>query len=125
MSLNALRFIQNRREVIALTNERIKQILWYIVECYQFLQKDKPTYSKSGWKNRSTIPFEDYLKMDLVDQYLIANKDILKAKVSALEQINFTCEPQKRYVDVSDKKIKPDKIDIYINKLGLQNEWKE
>jgi hypothetical protein len=62
--------------------------------------------------------------MELVDKYLIPNKELLISKISELDQINFTYESQKRYVDV-DGKEKPDKIDIYINKLGLQNVWRE
>lgn len=125
MSLSAVSFIQNRQKVISITDSRIRHILWYIVECYQLLQIDNPKYSKSLWKKKSTIPFEDYLKMELVDNYLIKQKDLLQARVSKLVQINFSYETQKRYVDFSDNREKPDKIDIYINKLGLQNEWKE
>ncbi len=123
MPLNASIFIQNRSKVISITNDRINHILWYVIECYQMLQKDMPIYSKSWIRLQTTHKPEDYLKMEFVDKYLIPNKSILKHKISALEQINFTYETQKRYVDAVDGKEKPDKIDIYINKLGLQNEW--
>ncbi len=125
MVLNASSFIQNRTQVIAITNDRIKHILWYVAECYNLLQKDKPTYSKAIVKASTSHKFEDYLKIEFVDNYLIENKAILQSKVSHLEQINFSYETQKKYVDSNDGKNKPDKIDIYINKLGLQNEWKE
>jgi hypothetical protein len=63
--------------------------------------------------------------MDFVDQYLIPNKHLLSSRLPALEQINFSYETQKRYIDSIDKKQKPDKIDIFINKLGLQKVWSE
>lgn len=125
MSLNASLFIPNRSKVISITNDRIKHILWYVVECYQMLQKDNPIYSKAWIRTHTSYKPEDYLKMELVDKYLIPNKAILKTKISELEQINFTYETQKRYMDTVDKKEKSDKIDIYVNKLGLQNEWNE
>lgn len=125
MSLKATNFIKNRKEVVAVTFDRIHHILWYTIECYQLLKKGKTIYSKSWVKNNTTSHFEDYLKMELVDKYLIPKKEIISKRISQLEQINFSYETQKRYTDIHDGKEKSDKIDIYINKLGLQNEWNE
>lgn len=122
---NASNFIQNRKKVFSVTEKRIKSILWYIIECNSiFLSETSIPYSKSWVKNNTTITFEDYLKFELIDKYLVKNKHLLNGKLSALENINFSAETQKRYVD-TDGKQKPDKIDVYINKIGLQKEWNE
>ena len=121
MPNNASRFIKNRG--ISITYNRINHILWYVSECYLLLKQTKPSYSKSWVKEKTTHHFEDYLKAEFVDRYLIPNKALLSKRTSDLEQINFTYETQKRYIDIEDGKDKPDKIDIYINKLGLQKEW--
>lgn len=125
MLKNATNFIRNRKKVVAITCDRIKYLLWYVVECYQILLKDEPTYSKTVVKKDTTLHFEDYLKMELVDEYLIPNKRLVSSRCSELENINFHYENQARYTDISDKKQKPDKIDIYINKLGLQTSWNQ
>ena len=125
MTDNVNSFIRSRKKIVAITSDRITHILWYISECYTILSKDKPQYSKSYVSNDTTFHFEDYLKMELVDKYLIPNKHLISSKLSKLENINFHYENQKRYVDTRDKKEKVDKIDIYINRLGLQNNWKE
>lgn len=119
----AAKFVQNRKHSI--TENRIVNILWYIVECYMLIVKDNVRYSENDVKNQSTIAFEDYLKFRFIEDYLIKNKKLLKQKASTLEEINFLPETQKEYIDIGDLKLKPDKIDIYINKLGLKNVWKE
>lgn len=125
MTSNASHFIQNRKRIFSVTDGRIKSILWYIVECYQIFKKDNITYSKSQIKENSTIPFENYLKFELIDNYLVKNKHLLKEKLFPLENINFSAEIQKRYIDNKDGKEKPAKIDVFINKLGLNDEWQE
>ena len=40
-------------------------------------------------------------------------------------EISFTSETQKEYIDQTDYKQKTDKIDIFINKLGLAQTWGE
>jgi hypothetical protein len=116
-------FILNRK--CSITESRIRNILWYVVECYAILLKGSVTYSKKDVREKTTIAFEDYLRNRFVQDYLVKNKDLLKQKISALEEINFLYETQKEYIDSQDKKQKPDKIDIYINKLGLKDVWKE
>ncbi len=124
MVSDATIFIQNRKNPLSITNKRIKNILWYILECHQIFINDNKTYSQNWVRQNTTIHFEDYLKFEFVDNYLISNKYLLKDMCSELEDINFIAETQKRYID-ADGKQKPDKIDICINKLGLQNEWKD
>ncbi len=120
-------FIKNRKQITAITNERIGHILWYVAECYNIHQQSRPlpTFSKSFVSTATTHKFEDFLKFKFVNDYLIPNKSLLQNRVSALEEITFQAETQKTYIDSTDGKEKPDKIDIYINKLGLQNEWKQ
>lgn len=122
MSINASRFISSRSQITSITDGRIKSILWYVVECYKILQKDNPQYSKKHVEENTSLHFEDYLKVELVDTYLIENKHLLEEKLSALEEVNFTYESEKRYTDSTGKQ-KKDKIDIYINKLGLKDHW--
>ena len=114
-------FVKNRKNVVA--EKRIKIILWYVIECYLLASTNNEKYSKAWVKNNTSIKFENYLRNRLVDDYLIANKDLLKQKTLSLSEINFIYEPEKEYIDARDGKIKSDKIDIYINKLGLQKEW--
>ncbi|GHV43122.1 hypothetical protein FACS1894180_1290 [Bacteroidia bacterium] len=94
-----------------------------MIECYLLTRKDKKEYSEIWVKNNTSIKFEDYLKIRLVEDYLNKNKDLLKQKTSALNNIDFAYETNKEYIDSHDNKIKLDKIDIYVNKLGLQKEW--
>lgn len=114
-------FISKRKHSI--TENRIKNILWYIGECYTLLLNDRPQYSKQYVKKQTTIHFEDYLRFRLVEDYLVNNKHLLKNRTSHLDEINFTAESQKEYIDKKDGKRKPDKIDIFINRIGLNNTW--
>lgn len=125
MATKAIKFVKNRKQVVAITSNRINNILWYVIECYLMLLKDNPSYSKKAIRQNTSLHFEDYLKMELVDNYLVPHKHLILAKASELEKINFHYETQKRYVDTIDRKEKPDKIDIYINHLGLQNYWNQ
>lgn len=116
-------FASNRKHSI--TDNRIRNIFWYIGECYILLRNDKRQYSKTFVKEHTTIHFEDFLRFRFVEDYLIKNKSLLKEKTSDLDEINFTSETQKEYIDQVDYKQKPDKIDIFINKLGLAKTWGE
>lgn len=124
MSTDATRFINSRSNKTAITQKRIRAVLWYITECYNILQNDGVTYSKLLHSSNTKSHFEDYLKMEFVDNYLIKNKSLIQKKFSALEEINFSYETIKRFTD-SEGIEHSDKIDIYINKLGLQNIWNE
>lgn len=124
MSLDATHFISSRTNKISLTQKRIKEVLWYFAECYTLLQNDNIKYSKNWCNTNTKYHFEDYLKMEFVDNYLIKNKCIIQNKLSILEQINFSYETIKRYKDLEGIE-GSDKIDIYINKLGLQDIWKD
>jgi len=125
MISDASQFIQHRKDAFSITNKRITQIISYICECYGICVKDKLTtpYSKSTVAQNSTLTFEDFLKFDLIDNYLNVYKHLFKNKVTELEGIHFSAETQERYIDLIDSKQKPDKIDIYVDRLGLQNEW--
>lgn len=125
MGSSANKFIVNRKNQHAITNKRVVQILSYVVECYRILTLTGTTYSKSKVRVDGTVMFEDHLKFEFIDNFLIPNKHKLTAKISELEEINFASETQQRYVDAVDGKTKPDKIDVYINKLGLTNIWKD
>ncbi len=124
MPLKASTFIQNRKKVISITYDRVNQIAWYFIDCYNLLLADKPTYSKSYVNTKTRYKFEDYLKMEFVDNYLKPNKAVLISKISDLEEITFHYETVKTFIDTTDdNKEGSDKIDIYVNKLGLKNHW--
>ena len=97
--------------------------MWYFIECYNLLLADKPVYSKSYISANTAYHFEDYLKMEFVEKYLKINKTIIKGRTSDLEEITFHYETVKPFVDITDTIEKSDKIDIYVNKLGLKNHW--
>jgi hypothetical protein len=115
-------FVKSRKNRSAITSARIKQILSFIVDCYGSMKLRPPVYSKSKVKSETNYHFEDYLKMELVDNYLIKNKKRLVRKFSSLEHINFAYHTEKQIVDANGKQT-VDKIDIFINKLGLQDLW--
>lgn len=125
MENNASRFISNRSNKYSVTSHRVRTILWYFIECYNIFQNNGVKYSKKWVNDNTTFNFEDYLKFEFTDGYLTQNKHILKHKLSDLESINFHAEVQKRYIDTIDGKQKPDKIDIYINRIGLANTWSD
>ena len=123
MPLKADKFIQNRKRIIGITYNRVNQIIWYVINCYNLIQTAKPAYSKNYVATNTTYSFEDYLKMRLVDDYLKQNKKLLADKISALEDINFLYESVKPFTDINDGIEKSDKIDVFVNKLGLRKEW--
>lgn len=123
MNSSASIFIASRKNAAAISNNRVTQILWYVTECYGILQKTTPVYSKSWCKTKTKLKFEDYLKINFVQEYLIRNKEILQSKVSELEQVIFNYETNKIYSNI-DGIPALDKIDIYITKIGLQDHWK-
>lgn len=124
MSLNAQRFIQNRgKDIVSITYNRIRNIISYTLECYQLLLTDKPTYSRAHVSTVTAYHFEDYLKMRLVDDYLVKNKHLLAAKISELEEVTFNYETVKPFIDINDGIERSDKIDVYVNRLGLKDQW--
>lgn len=124
MPLNAKKFIQNRREdIVSITYNRILNIISYVVDCYNILLTDQPTYSKTHVNTTTAYHFEDYLKMEFVECYLLKNKHLLVAKASALEEITFNYETTKRFTDLTDGIGKSDKIDVYVNRIGLKDKW--
>jgi hypothetical protein len=124
MVSNASTFILNRKDALSITNQRIRYIISYVIECHWLLLSDNVTYSQTWVQQNTTFHFEDYMKFKFLDDYLIPNKHLLNDVISELEEINFAPETQKRYID-TDGKQKPDKIDICINKLGLQKVWND
>jgi len=126
MISNASNFIRNRgKNATRLTSNRIDAIIWYVAECYELIKEKKPKYSLSWVKSNTTFNFEDYLKMELVDNYLQKNKQLIFSKTNDLVEFTFNYETEKRFVDNVDGKHKRDKIDIYVSNLGLQEQWND
>lgn len=126
MISNASNFIRNRgNDKTALTSNRIDAIIWYVAECYELIKKEKPKYNLSWVKSNTTFNFEDYLKMELVDNYLQKNKPLLHQKLNELVDFSFKYETKEKYKDSTDGINKLDMIDIHISNLGLQKEWND
>jgi len=121
----ASNFNLHRRNVDDITRNRIDAIIWYVAECYQLIKQDKPKYSLSWVKSNTTFNFEDYLKMELVDNYLQKNKPLLHQKLNELVDFSFKYETKEKYKDSTDGINKLDMIDIHISNLGLQDEWND
>lgn len=95
----------------------------YAIECYNLLTTDKPVYSKVHIAAATAYHFEDHLKMEFVENYLVKNKQLLSARLSTLDEVTFTYEAVRRFIDINDGIEKSDKIDVYVNRLGLRSEW--
>lgn len=122
MQAEAFNFISRRKNPLSLTKNRIEAIIWYACECYKLLEKDNLKISKSVVKSEEVTHFEDHLKMHFVDEYMIKYKGLLKSRLSVLEDVVFLYENIKQYIGEDGKK-RSDKIDIFINKLGLHDLW--
>lgn len=127
MSSSAKKFIQNRLQKHALTLERVNYIFSYIHFCYNNLLADQVKYSRQWVKNNTRDKFENFVKKRLVHDYLKKYKKKYPLK-SAIEEIMFECEPEMPYIQhdaVSGKSIEAnDRIDIKVNRIGLQHIWK-
>jgi len=117
---NAFRFTRNRSDVLSITNQRIKRILWYIIECYLIFINDNKTYSLKELKSNSKIKPEEYFRTKFVDEYLRRNKHLLQ--IFQMEDIFFGKEESEFYKD-NFKIEQEDFIDIYIRDSGLQSYW--
>lgn len=117
---NASRFTRNRTDIFSITNQRILQILWYIIECHQIFINDNKTYSLRTIKYNSKIKPEEYFRTKFVDDYLRKNKHLLQ--IFQLEEIFFGKEESEIYKDNFGIE-KEDFIDIYVRDSGLQTYW--
>lgn len=115
---------------MAITRGRITSILAYIAYCHDIQIKDGPRYSRQQVKENTTDKFENYLKKRLVHDYLKKNKKAFSAHAhSAIEDVSFECEPEMPYKQFDKQRGKEreanDRIDIKVNRLGLQHAWKD
>lgn len=123
---SAKEFVKRRSNPFAFTQYRIDAILSYIIDCYTELKKSNVKYSRKHVKSNTKDKFEDHLKKKLVHDYLKKfRRDYLKS--SPLEDVLFECEPEMPYIySEAGRDIEAnDKIDIKINRIGLQNIWKD
>ncbi len=129
MSSPAKKFIQKRNQHLALTLERVNYIFSYIHFCHNVMVADQVKYSRQWVKDNTSDKdkFENFLKKKLVHDYLKKHKKKFPPK-SAIEDILFECEPEMpyQYYDPVAQKNKEanDRIDIKVNRIGLQNIWK-
>ena len=131
VNMKANKFVVNMK-ANKFTKEKEKQslelfhiTLKYIIFCYQELKKDNKNYSRSLCETTESSEFEDYLKMEFVDDYLQKLKGKFKniaQQHKIIRQIKFNYETVKRYWDKNGIR-RRNKIDIFISNLGLANDW--
>jgi hypothetical protein len=120
MVSNAKSFIKSRKDPLSITNQRVKYVLSYVIECHQLFLKDNVTYSLKEIKNTTKIKPEEYFRSKFVDNYLRRNRSLLQN--SQLEDVFFGKEEVELYKDKFGIE-QEDKIDIYIRDSGLQKYW--
>lgn len=118
MSSNATSFINNRLSKTSITDNRIKSILYYVIECYNKIIADKVIYDYS---KRDKISQENYLRNSLVDDYLRESLTLLNNGTDEYSIINR--EAAETYLDSEDGLIHDDPIDIQIVDHSLQTSW--
>lgn len=127
MSSPAKKFVQKRNQKFALTLGKVNYIFSYIYFCYDTLISSQIKYSRLFVKNETTDKFENFLKKKLVHDYLKKLKRNFPPK-SSIEEILFECEPEmpyQYYDPLLQKNIEAnDRIDIKVNRIGLQHVWK-
>jgi len=119
MELNKVSsFIKNRDNPISITDDRIRTILCYVVDCYNQIISDNKIYDYS---KRGKIKHENYLRNGLVDDYLRKNIDQINTGTD--EYSIFNKDAEESYVNVNDSLKHNDPIDIQIVDHALQKEW--
>ena len=119
MDSNSLAFVKSRRNSI--TQQRIKQILSYVLECHRLMIVDNVTFSLSEIK-KSKIKPENKFRNFLVDNYLRRNNHLLNENLET-EYIHFDKESEETFVENEIEQT--DKIDIYIKDFALKKSLKE
>ena len=118
MSSNATSFINNRLRKTSITDNRIKSILYYVIECYNKIIEDKVIYDYS---KRGKVSQENYLRNSLVDNYLRKNLSMLNGGTDEYSVI--TKESTETYQNVVDGLDHDDPIDIHVVDKSLQKSW--
>jgi hypothetical protein len=124
MPSNLRQFNQHRRQnnpTGGVVNTTVSEIMRYVIDCYLVMLNDKPTFSKSEFKETTTYKFEDLLSDRFVDDYLKMNRDGYFSQTQ-LAQIIFTKQSSERYRDCNTNIHQPDLIDVYITGLNLDQE---
>lgn len=101
-------------------NSTVSEIMRYVIDCYLVMLEEKPQYSITKVKEETTYKFEEYLTSRLVEDYLNARLSFFSH--SKLSRIQCITEATRGYIDTKNQKEKPDKIDIYITNLHLDEE---
>lgn len=119
MGSNSLTFVKSRKNSI--TQQRVKQILSYVIECHRLMMIDNVTFSLSEIRNSKIKP-ENKFRNFLVDNYLRRNNHLLNNN-SKTEYIHFDKESEETFKENEIEQT--DKIDIYIKDFALKNSLKE
>ena len=119
--IDATNFLPNATK---LTESRIKQIVRYIIYCYQKMvsENKKYYYADSGKLSK-----EVFLKNGLVDDYLqkTSNIEYFKRNISDNQsvEITFAREASMTFTDIDTNDFRSDMIDISIWTSALQSAW--
>ena len=120
MVSNASTFILNRKDALAFTNNRIRHILSYVIECHRIFLTDNLTYSVSRINSDTKIKTEEYFRTKFVDNYLRKNRHLLES--IQMDELFFGKEEVEIYQD-NEGIEQEDKIDIYVREVSLQKYW--
>ena len=117
MSLNATSFIKNRTNPISLTQKRINKILTCVIVSYEKIISNGVIFD---FAKKGSVKKEDYLRNRLVDDYLEYELEIIDKGTN-----NFTVnkETSEEYINLVDKKLHDDPIDIQIVDYALKTSW--
>jgi hypothetical protein len=119
MSLNATTFIKNRTNSISLTQERINKILTCVIVSYEKIITSGVIFDFS---KKGKVKKEDYLRNRLVDDFLEYELEIVDNGTN-----NFTInkETSEEYLNLADRQLHDDPIDIHIVDYALKNAWSQ
>lgn len=116
MRLDAYTFA-TKREKLALTQKRVKQILVCVINSYEKIIDEGVVFD---FNDSGTLKHEDFLRNRLVDDYL--NNELSLIDIGT-EYFTVNKEVSEEYTSLVDNESHPDPIDIHIVDKGLKNSW--
>lgn len=121
MIFSAFEFNSSRKTVNSDTKNRIKHILWYVLECHKLMIEDNVTFSLSEIQKTKIKP-ENKFRNYLVDNYLRKNCHLFEG-LAETDHIYFDKESEETFIQNEIEQT--DKIDIYIRDSALKNAMKD
>lgn len=116
MNLNASMYVKNRAK-LALTQNRVKQILNCVINSYDKIIAEGVLFDYS---ERGKIKHEDFLRNRLVDDYLEKELSLIDTRT---EYFTANKEVSEEYQSTIDNELHNDPIDIHIVDKSLKKSW--